>query len=142
TEVQWAGPLSLAWTFPGSPEEAVMSTVHEILRIKGSEVHSIEPEASALEAAQLMNRHKIGALLVMDGHAPIGIITERDLLQRIIAAGRDPAVTTVAEVMTSETLCCQPQTTIDEAKSVMRDHRIRHLPVVNDDGELCGMISI
>ena len=119
-----------------------MATVREILDVKGLQVRTIGPEASALDAAVLMNKHKIGALLVMDAHTVIGIITERDLLQRVVAESRDPAQTLVRDVMTVEMLCCHPHTTIEEARAVMRDHRVRHLPVLDDDGKLHGLISI
>ena len=119
-----------------------MGTVQEILKIKGSAVLSIGPQASVLDAAVLMNRHKVGSLLVMDANTVTGIITERDLLQRVLAVCRDPLKTLVNEVLTSEMLCCQPHTTVEEARLVMKDHRVRHLPVVDDEGQLHGMISI
>ena len=119
-----------------------MATVREILRNKGSHVVSIGPEASALDAARLMNEKTVGSLLVMDGQNVVGIVTERDLLRRVLAERRDSAQTTVDEVMTAEILCCQPHTTIEEARLVMRDRRLRHLPVIDDAGQLHGLISI
>jgi len=119
-----------------------MATVREILRNKGSHVVSIGPEASALDAARLMNEKMVGSLLVMDGQNVVGIVTERDLLRRVLAERRDSAQTTVDEVMTAEILCCQPHTTIEEARLVMRDRRLRHLPVIDDAGQLHGLISI
>jgi CBS domain-containing protein len=118
-----------------------MCTVREILSNKDPWVASIGPRASALEAAISMNRHKVGSLMVMDGDNVVGIITERDLLQRVLAEQRDAAKTRVEEVMTTEVLCCQLHTTIDEARSVMKNRRVRHLPVVDDAG-LHGLISI
>ncbi|HEV8070156.1 MAG TPA: CBS domain-containing protein [Planctomycetaceae bacterium] len=118
-----------------------MCTVREILSNKDPWVASIGPRASALEAAISMNRHKVGSLMVMDGDNVVGIITERDLLQRVLAEQRDAAKTRVEEVMTTEVLCCQLHTTIDEARSVMKNRRVRHLPVVDEAG-LHGVISI
>jgi CBS domain-containing protein len=118
-----------------------MATVREILLNKSSWVASIGPRASALEAAIAMNRHKVGSLMVLDGESVVGIITERDLLQRVLAEQRDAAKTSVEEVMTTEILCCQPDTTIEEARVVMMNRRVRHLPVV-DEGGLHGLISI
>ncbi|HXY34605.1 MAG TPA: CBS domain-containing protein [Planctomycetaceae bacterium] len=118
-----------------------MCTVREILSNKDPWVASIGPSASALEAAQAMNRHKVGSLMVMDGKKILGIITERDLLQRVLVEQRDSAETTVDDVMTTEVLCCQPHTTIEEARAVMKNRRVRHLPVVDERG-LHGMISI
>ena len=118
-----------------------MATVQEILLNKDSWVASIGPRASALEAALTMNRHKVGSLMVMEGESVVGIITERDLLQRVLAEQRDAAKTPVEEVMTTEILCCQPHTTIEEARVVMKNRRVRHLPVVDEAG-LQGVLSI
>lgn len=119
-----------------------MATVRDILARKNSRILSIEPTATVLDAALLMNEHKVGSLIVMDGPEMAGIVTERDILQRIVAARRDPASTLVSDVMTAKLMCCQLHTTIEEARVFMKDARIRHLPVVNDDDELCGLISI
>jgi CBS domain-containing protein len=119
-----------------------MGQVREILERKGSDVRTIGPSASVLQAALLMNEHHIGGLVVTDAGRVIGMMTERDLLQRVVAASRDPAGTAVAEVMTTEVVCCSPETTIEEARGAMRDRRIRHLPVMGEDGRLLGLISI
>jgi CBS domain-containing protein len=119
-----------------------MATVQVLLATKGSAVQSIGPRASALDAALRMNEHKIGCLVVMDERRVVGMFSERDILRRIVAERRDPATTAVADVMTTEVLCCRPHTEIDEARSVMKNRRVRHLPVLNDADELCGMISI
>lgn len=127
-----------------------MSIVADILRHKDDEVHCIEPDASVLEAARLMNVHKIGALVVLESadrhkhHEPapvVGIITERDILTRVVAAEAEPARTSVGGVMTTPVITCSPQTTLDELRHVMRQRRIRHVPVTSELG-LCGMISI
>lgn len=119
-----------------------MAAIREILGNKGDKVFSIAPRSSALGAAILMNQHKVGSLLVIDEGNVVGIITERDLLQRVMAECKDASATPVADVMTVEVLCCQPDTSIEEAKTAMKDRRIRHLPVVDDDGQLHGLISI
>jgi CBS domain-containing protein len=119
-----------------------MATVKDILAVKGSQVLSIGPEATALDAALLMNEHKVGSLLVMSGGQLIGIISERDILQRVVVPRRDPGVTPVLDVMTTEVICCQPHTPLEEARGVMKNRRIRHLPVVDELKRLCGLISI
>src|SRR5947209_8291570 len=106
-----------------------MATVRDILALKGPQILSIGPEATVLDAALLMNEHKVGSLLVKSAGQLVGIITERDLLQRVVAQRRDPAETIVADVMTAEVACCGPDTTVDEARTVMKVRRIRHLPV-------------
>lgn len=119
-----------------------MATIADILTIKGSSLLSTGPDAMVLDAATLMNERKIGSLLVMDGERLIGIITERDMLQRVLVPRRDPAVTPVGEVMTTELVCCSPHTTLEEARGVLKNRRIRHLPVLDGNEQLLGLISI
>jgi len=121
-----------------------MPTVNEILTQKSADVVSIDKDASVFDAAQLMNKHKIGALVVIEQGQLQGIFTERDVLRRVVTEKRDPATTHVQEVMTpgTEVACCRTDTTIEEARTVMKNRRIRHLPVVGDERKLLGMISI
>lgn len=119
-----------------------MHTVADILANKGSAVHSISPGATVLEAIQKMNRHKIGALVVMDGSSVAGMFTERDVLQRVVGAQQRPDQMLVAEVMTADVVCCEPDADINEVAALMKNQRIRHLPVCNGTGTLMGMISI
>jgi len=71
-----------------------------------------------------------------------GMFTERDVLQRVVGEERDPARTPVGEVMTPDIVCCTPETTIEEARGAMKNRRVRHLPLVDGDGRLHGLISI
>jgi CBS domain-containing protein len=119
-----------------------MTTVKDILDVKGLGVLSIGPQANARDAALLMTRHKIGSLIVMDGPDVLGIVTERDLLRQVLAEGRDAVQTHVRDLMTAEMLCCQTHTTIEEARLVMKERRIRHLPVSDSEGQIIGLISI
>jgi CBS domain-containing protein len=119
-----------------------MATARDILAGKGSHVWTIGKGVTVLQAALLMNEHKIGALVVMDQEQIAGMFTERDVLRRVVGEQRDPARTTVAEVMTTEIACCTPATTLEEARVAMKDRRIRHLPVVDGQGGLLGLISI
>jgi CBS domain-containing protein len=119
-----------------------MATVRDILAKKGTQVLSIQPEASVYDAARLMNEHKVGAVLVTEAGRLLGIFTERDVLMRIVAQRRDPVETRVEEVMTTGLACCRQHTTLDEARGVMMNRRIRHLPVVNDAEQVQGLVSI
>lgn len=119
-----------------------MASVRDILAGKGSQIVSIPPEITVFEAAVLMNEHRIGALVVTDGGRLVGMFTERDILRRVVAQQRDAASTPVHEVMTSEVACCQMHTSLEEARTVMKVRRIRHLPVVDDGDQLLGLISI
>lgn len=119
-----------------------MSKVTDILYEKGSHVLTIGQEATVLDAALLMNEHKIGALVVTDGRRVIGMFTERDVLRRIVAERQDPAETCVGAVMTVEVMCATPKMNVEEARHVMKTKRIRHLPIVNEERALLGLISI
>jgi CBS domain-containing protein len=119
-----------------------MPTAKDILALKGARVASIHPEATVFEAAVLMNEQKIGALVVLEEDRLVGMFTERDILQRVVAQQRDAAATLVKDVMTTELRCCQLHTPLDEAGGVMKNRRIRHLPVLDDEGRLIGLISI
>jgi CBS domain-containing protein len=119
-----------------------MSLVRELLERKGSHILTIGPASSVLQAALLMNEHRVGSLVVVADRRVVGMFTERDVLQRVVARRRDPEATRVGEVMTAAVVCCTPETTVEEARGVMRDRRIRHLPVADAGGRLLGMISI
>ena len=100
------------------------------------------PEATVLEGAALMNERGLGSVVVLDDKKRLaGIFTERDVLRRVVAEQRDPATTKRADVMTSPVACAAPHTTLDEIRNVMRQRRIRHLPVA-DRKRVVGMVSI
>jgi CBS domain-containing protein len=119
-----------------------MGTVRDIISKKGTHVLTIEPTASVYDAARLMNQHKVGSLLVTETGRLVGIFTERDVLQRVVAERRDPVATSIRDVMTSEVACCRMHTTLDEVRGVMMHRRIRHLPVCTEEGQIEGMVSI
>ena len=119
-----------------------MPTVRDILARKGNHVLTIGPQATILDAACLMNEHKVGCLLVTDNDEIAGILTERDLLERVVAQCRQPDRMPVSEAMTTDVLYCRPHTDIDEVRSIMKEHRLRHLPVVDLAETLHGLISI
>lgn len=121
-----------------------MQTIREILRATPDDrpLVAIHPGATVLEATVLMNDHGTGSVLVMNGRRLVGIFTERDVLRRIVAAGRSPEVTPVHEVMTRDVVCCSPDATVDDVAEVMRFRRIRHVPVVAADGTVAGLVSI
>jgi len=119
-----------------------MATVNDILAGKSHQLITIAPQATVYSAAVLMNERKIGSLLVMEDDRLVGILTETDILRRVVADQRDANVTLVSDVMTRELFCCRPHTDIEETKSVIKNRRIRHLPVLGLDDEVVGLISI
>ncbi len=120
-----------------------MPTVSDLLRAKAERpILTIEQGETVLLATQRMDEHSVGALLVTDSGRLCGIFTERDVLRRVVAVQRNPAETHVCDVMTTNMACASPDTSVDEARSIFKTHRIRHLPVVGADGELTGVVSI
>lgn len=115
--------------------------VSALLDRKGPVVHSVAPTLSVFDAVAEMNRHLIGAMVVLDGERLVGIFTERDVLKRVVGAGLDPRRTLVADVMTRNVATITPNTSIDETMDIFTEKRFRHLPVMND-GRLLGVISI
>jgi CBS domain-containing protein len=103
-------------------------------------IHSIGPSASITECVRLMTAGKIGALMVIDGGRLIGIFTERDALNKVLAGNLDPDNTKVSEVMTKDPYCISPATTVGDAMQLITERRFRHLPVV-DNGKVLAVVS-
>ncbi|NUN61727.1 MAG: CBS domain-containing protein [Burkholderiaceae bacterium] len=119
-----------------------MTVVAEILKSKpDAVVHRIAPTDTVYEGLRLMADKGIGALLVMEGDAIVGIVTERDYARKIALMGRTSVETLVRDVMTPSVLCVRSTQTSEQCMQLMTGKRLRHLPVV-DDGKLLGMISI
>ena len=116
----------------------VLST---LLSRKDNRVITTSPEATVFEAIGRMVDANVGAILVVDGAELVGIFTERDYLRRIALQGRTSRETAVRDVMTSDLLTVEPDTTTDQCLALMTDRKIRHLPVL-DGGELVGIVSI
>ena len=121
-----------------------VAAVSKILEQKGTEVIRIDGDATVLEAVQAMVDANVGALLVTgsDVNAVEGIFTERDYLRRVAVQGLTERGTSVRDVMTTPVVVITPDTTVEEAMARMTDRRIRHIAVVDDGGELAGMVSI
>jgi len=119
-----------------------MPSVQDVLAVKGPNVHTTSPNTTVMEATHKMNEFKVGSLVVMRDNELAGIFTERDVLSRIVVAGRDPKTTLVGEVMTNDILCARADMELEEVASLMKIHRCRHLPVVDEDHRVRGMISI
>ncbi len=112
-----------------------------LLSRKGSVIHSVAPSASVADAVRVMNEHKVGSLVVMENDGVVGMFTERDVLTRIVAAGRNPQTTNVHEVMTAKVITISPATTVEQVMDIFATKRCRHLPVISDQ-KVLGLISI
>lgn len=119
-----------------------MPTVIEILNHKQGEVYQTTEDTTILEATQIMNHNQIGSLVVMQDNHVAGMFTERDVLRRVVAEGVDPIIATVGEVMTCKVICCRPNQLLEETRILMKERHIRHVPVVDTQGALVGLISI
>jgi CBS domain-containing protein len=119
----------------------LQDTISLVLKSKGSQVYSIEPEASVYQAIEEMAAKGVGALLVVSGGKVVGVLSERDYARKVILKGKMSKETRVSEIMTGKVISGSPSDTVDECMRVMTDHRIRHLPVV-EGGRAVGMLSI
>ena len=116
--------------------------IREILQTKGSGVITITPDASVRELVALLKEHNLGAVVVStDGTTIEGIVSERDVVRSLAS---DAAVLSeaVSEVMTAGVRTCHLDDSVESLMATMTEHRIRHLPVVDDDDKLSGIISI
>jgi CBS domain-containing protein len=114
----------------------------DILADKGTTVYTVRPGAAVREAVRTMNAHGVGTLVVVERGSVAGIFSERDVLRRIVDAGRSPETTTVADVMTREVIAVGLEMTVTDAMALMTRERVRHLPVLDGGGELAGLVSI
>ena len=116
--------------------------IRDILQTKGTAVVVIAPDSSVRDLVALLREHNLGAVIVStDGVTMAGIVSERDVV-RHLAADADVLSASVASVMTEVVHTCRPEDSVESLMSTMTDHRIRHLPVVDPDGHLSGIISI
>ena len=116
--------------------------VENILRNKGSAVVTARQSQTLQQIAKLIADHRIGAVVVVDAAgAPLGIVSERDIVNALARHGAGLLSLTVAQVMTRPVVTCDPAESVGELMAEMTNRRIRHLPVVQD-GRLCGIVSI
>lgn len=120
----------------------VLDSVGMVLKDKGAQVWSIEPSATVFEALEVMADKGIGALVVMQSNKLIGMVSERDYARKIILTGRSSKSTAVNDIMTSPARTVTLDTTVDDAMRIMTDHRIRHLPVLDGNRRVSGVVSL
>ncbi len=118
-----------------------MPNAEQILLRTGSGVIGARPTTTVLQAAQMMLEANVACLIVEQHPDILGVFTERDALRRVLAAGKDPAATHLAEVMTSPVITCEPREDLESCLKKMADNHIRHLVVI-DRGELLGVLSL
>jgi len=119
-----------------------MKSIQQVLAGKAPGVLSVEGGAMVLHALTLMAQHDIGSLLVVEGGRPAGIFTERDYARKVILLGKASKDTPVRDIMSDRLLCVTLTQTVEECMALMTDHHVRHLPVMDGDGAVIGMLSI
>lgn len=117
------------------------TSISTLLASKGGALRTVPSTVTVSEAVMEMNRHKIGAILVMNDATLTGIFTERDVLTRVVAGNLDPKSTPITAVMTPNVLTVAPNTTVQQVMDIFAERHCRHLPVI-EGGRLTGLISI
>ena len=115
--------------------------IADVLRTKGTVVHTVRSDARVAELVEQLQRHDVGALVVVDGDAVIGIVSERDVVRRLADRGAVLLDAPVSEIMSAAVVTCTPGDTVDHVMGVITERRFRHLPVLVD-GTLGGIVSI
>lgn len=113
-----------------------------ILKMADAPPATVGESATVLEAVELMVRKRVGAVAVAKDERLLGIFTERDVMLRVVMARRDPARTSMAEVMTSDVVSAGIEMTAGEALALMIERHFRHLPILDAAGRVLGMLSI
>jgi CBS domain-containing protein len=116
-------------------------TAGQVLKAKGYGFHGIGPDATAYHALKLMEEKNVGALLVVEGGALLGVFSERDYARKVILRGRSSKTTTVRDIMSGPPIAVMPDLSLQDCMVLMTRNRVRHLPVMNND-VIMGVISI
>lgn len=119
-----------------------MKTLKQLLAGRNRPLAIVAPNDTVYHALTVMAQHEVGALLVMDGEQLVGIFSERDYARKIILQGKTSKETLVREIMSDRVAYVTPTSSLQECMALMTEKRFRHLPVLDDDGSVIGMISI
>lgn len=119
-----------------------MITLKQMLAAKNRPLAVVTPGDSVFHALNLMAMHDVGALLVLDGEDLVGIFTERDYARKLILHGKSSKETLVSEIMSDKVAYVTLSATVDECMALMTEKHFRHLPVLSEDGEVIGIVSI
>ncbi|MEO8542264.1 MAG: CBS domain-containing protein [Burkholderiaceae bacterium] len=118
-----------------------MKPIVELLRKRDPVLYKVEPSVMVFDGLKLLSDHGIGAMLVMEGDTLAGVFSERDYTRKVALQGKNSRQTPISEIMTANVITVAPQTGTRICMALMSQHKIRHLPVV-DNGKVLGMISI
>lgn len=118
-----------------------MTTIRQLLKTKGNDIWTVAPESTVFDALKLMAEKNVGALLVTENDALVGIISERDYAREGILKGLTSESTLVSDIMVTRVVFANPEESIEQCMALMSSKHIRHLPVM-EDGKLVGIVSI
>ena len=119
----------------------LLDSIRVILKEKGHDVWAVSPDASVYDAIEMMTDKQVGALLVFSEGRLAGVISERDYARKVILKGKSSKHTPVGEIMTTPVISVTPRHSVDDCMTLMTQHRIRHLAVIEDE-QVVGVISI
>ncbi|EXI91334.1 MAG: Arabinose 5-phosphate isomerase KdsD [Candidatus Accumulibacter regalis] len=119
-----------------------MKTLKQILDSKGGVLATVAPDDSVFKALQVMAERNVGAVLVVDQNRLLGIFSERDYARKVSLLDKSSRDTQVCEIMSNKVLYVTPDQTVDECMAIMTERHFRHLPVLNEQHELLGIVSI
>ncbi|WP_300321224.1 CBS domain-containing protein [Accumulibacter sp.] len=119
-----------------------MKTLRQILESKSGVLATVSPDDAVFSALQVMAERNVGAVLVVEGERLLGIFSERDYARKMILFGKASKGTRVRDIMSDKVLCVTPEQTVDECMAIMTEKHFRHLPVLDDQRNLVGIISI
>mgnify|MGYP003592375012 FL=1 len=119
-----------------------MTTIHQLLQNKAHDEWTTAPPHEVLPALELMAEKNIGALPVVENGRVCGIFSERDYARKVVLHGRSSRDTPIADIMTTQVISVRPQEGMSRCMALMTDKHIRHLPVLDDNEQLIGIISI
>ncbi len=133
--------MSPVIAYPAAAHVLAKVPARDLLLRKPFQLWSVEPGATVFTAIELMARARVGAVLVMENDKLLGILSERDYARKVILVGRSSRQTRVEQIMSSPVITIEPDTSMQDCMRLMTQHRIRHLPVIEQEGVL-GMVSI
>ena len=115
---------------------------HKSIRdVMTSSPATVEPSTPVVEAARVMKSEDVGPVPIVDGDRLVGIVTDRDIVVRVVADGKDPQSVTVGDIASKDLVTVDPDQTVGEAARLMAQHQVRRLPVCEEDGRLVGILA-
>lgn len=120
----------------------IQGTVQDLLKAKSGDLCSTSPDTTVYDAVRIMGEKNIGALLVIDRGSLVGILSERDYSRKVVLKGRTSRDTLVSEILSAPVISVRPDDGVAHCMDIMTSQRIRYLPVLKDDGQLVGLVSM